>query len=209
MNIPVVYEDDWLLVVNKPSGLLVIPTPKRERRTLTGILNEEMAARQSQGRLYPCHRLDRETSGLIICAKGKSVQRELMRAFKAREVKKTYTAFVQGTLSRDQGRISYPIEGASSVTDYQVLERRKDFSIVKVWPLTGRTNQIRIHFKKIGHPIVGESKFAYRRDYRLKAKRTCLHAGMLEFAHPVTKKGVRIECELSGDLKDFLRNHPS
>jgi RluA family pseudouridine synthase len=208
MNIPVVYEDDWLLVVNKPSGLLVIPTPQKECRTLTSILNDE-AVRQNQMRLYPCHRLDRETSGLMIYAKGKSIQKKLMQEFKARNVKKTYIAFVQGVLSKNKGRIHYPIEGKSSVTDYLVMERKKDFSIVRVWPVTGRTNQIRLHFKKVGHPIVGESRFAYRRDYKLKAKRVCLHAESLEFIHPITKKSLRIDCGLASDLEDFLRKHPS
>ena len=84
MNIPIIYEDEWLLVADKPSGLLTVPTPKNEKRTLTSILN-----------LYPCHRLDRETSGLIIYAKDKSTQQKMMDEFRGRKVKKTYLAFVR------------------------------------------------------------------------------------------------------------------
>jgi RluA family pseudouridine synthase len=193
MNIPVVYEDDWLLVANKPSGLLVIPTPKKESRTLTSILG-----------LHPCHRLDRETSGLIIYAKGKSVRDKMMEAFKSRKVKKTYIAFVQGRLPVKGGRIEFPIEGKRALTCYQVIQQNRDFSVVKIEPLTGRTNQIRIHFKAIGHPLVGESRFAYRRDFHLKAKRVCLHAQELDFLHPVTGKPLHLHCGLSNDLKEFL-----
>jgi RluA family pseudouridine synthase len=208
MNIPVVYDDDWLLVVDKPSGLLVVPTPKNELRTLTSILNEDLKKKGKTHRLHPCHRLDRQTSGLIIYAKGKSIQKKMIDEFKSRMVKKTYIAFIQGLLSKNKGQIDTPIENLRSVTGYQVLQRRKDFTIIRAMPLTGRTNQIRIHFKNIGHPLVGETKFAFRKDYKLRAKRLCLHAESLEFIHPVTKKIVSIHSELAKDLKEFLKiNH--
>ena len=176
MNIPVVYEDNWLLVVDKPPGLLVIPTPKKEQRTLNSILNEDLKKRGLSYLAHPCHRLDRETSGLIVYAKGKSIQKKMMALFQQKKVKKTYIAFVQGNLKQNQGEISQPIEGASAITQYKVIEKRKDFSVVELNPLTGRTNQIRMHLKGVGHPIVGESKFAFRKDYALKAIRVCLHA---------------------------------
>jgi len=193
MNIPVIYEDDWLFVVDKPSGLLTIPTPKNEKRTLTSILG-----------LHPCHRLDRETSGLIIYAKGKGAQQKMMQEFYKKQVKKTYIAFVQGVLPHNQGQIENPIEGRSAITKYKTIQRRRDFTIAEVMPLTGRTNQIRIHFKQIGHPIVGETKYAFRRDFKLRAKRLCLHAKSLEFTHPVTGKYIRLTCDLPKDLKEFL-----
>lgn len=197
MNIPVVYEDDWLLVVDKPSGLLVIPTPKKERRTLTSILG-----------LHPCHRLDRETSGLIIYAKGKSIQQKMMDEFKQRNVKKTYIAFVQGAPSKNQGQINIAIEGRSALTKYKVIEKRKDFAIVEVNPVTGRTNQIRIHFKQIGNPILGETKYAFRRDFKIKAKRLCLHAKALEFIHPLSKQLISLNSRLPSDLEQFLNKNP-
>ncbi|MBI4972801.1 MAG: RluA family pseudouridine synthase [Candidatus Omnitrophica bacterium] len=193
MSIPVVYEDDWILVVDKPSGLLTIPTPKKEMRTLTSILG-----------LYPCHRLDRDTSGLIIYARTKSIQKKMMQAFKEKKVKKTYLAFVRGIPCRNQGQIHNPIEGNSALTKYRVLKKLRGFSVVEVIPLTGRTNQIRIHFKQIGHPILGEERFAFRRDFKIKAKRLCLHAAALEFPHPVTKKYLRLSVDLPRDLKEFL-----
>jgi 23S rRNA pseudouridine1911/1915/1917 synthase len=204
MNIPVVYEDEWLLVVNKPSGLLVIPPPGGNFRTLTGILNDDAKARGLAYRLHPCHRLDRETSGLIIYAKGKSTQKKVMDLFKERAVKKSYIAFVHGALPQAQGEIAHMIEGSPALTKYKVLQRKNDFTIVEVHPLTGRTNQIRIHFKSIGYPLVGETKFAFRRDFKLKAKRLCLHAQSLEFKHPVTGKPLLLKLPLAAELTEFL-----
>ena len=207
MNIPVVFEDDWLMVLDKPAGLLVIPTPKNEPRTLTSILNEDLKARNVSYRLHPCHRLDRETSGLIMYAKGKSIQKKMMDAFRQKKIKKTYIAFVQGALSQSEGIIREPIENREAVTHYRVLERKRDYSVVEVKPLTGRTNQIRIHFKHVSHPIVGETKFSFRRDFVLKARRLCLHAQALEFIHPVTGKSIEVMIELAEDLREFLKSH--
>jgi RluA family pseudouridine synthase len=208
MDIPVAYEDDWILVANKPAGLLTIPTPKNETRTLTNILNSQLQEKGVQYHLHPCHRLDRETSGLIIYAKGKSIQKKIMDIFKMRKVSKKYLAFVQGALEPAEGTIRIPIEGRSAVTEYQVSLRKKDFSVVKIFPLTGRKNQIRIHFKAIGHPLVGETRFAFRKDYALKAKRLCLHAESLAFKHPVSAKELKLFAPLAQDLEYFLKQHP-
>lgn len=205
--IPVVYEDDWLLVVDKPAGLLTIPTPRGETRTLTSIVNEEIKKKGLAYRLHPCHRLDRETSGLIIYAKGKSIQKKMMEMFRGKSIKKTYIALVRGKLEKPCAQIKNPIENMPAITQYKVLEERKGFSAVEVNPLTGRTNQIRIHFKQIGHPILGETRFAFRRDFSLKAKRLCLHARDLEFRHPVTAKDLKLHTDLPLYLKEFLRTN--
>lgn len=207
MNIPVVYDDQWLLVVDKPSGLLVIPTPKKETRTLTSILNDEIKNRGQTTLFHPCHRLDRETSGLIIYAKGKAIQKKMMEEFKHRRVKKKYIAFVKGHELRKEGRINSAIEGLEALTLYKVIAKRKDFAIVEVAPLTGRTNQIRIHFCRIGHPVLGETKYAFRRDFRVKAKRLFLHAQELCFRHPVSGAPLCLSAGLAQDMKGFLENH--
>jgi RluA family pseudouridine synthase len=207
VNIPIAYEDNWLLVLDKPSGLLTIPTPKKELRTLTSILNEDLKIKGLSYRLYPCHRLDRETSGLIVYAKGKSAQKKMMDAFRDKKIKKTYLAFIQGRLAQDRGEIRYPLEGKSAITRYKVVEKRNDFSIVAITPLTGRTNQIRLHFKQTGHPLVGETKYAFRRDFKLKARRLYLHAKKLEFVHPITKKVISLDASLPDDMEDFLNKH--
>lgn len=198
MNIPIIYEDEWIVVADKPSGLLTVPTPKNEKRTLTSILN-----------LFPCHRLDRETSGLIIYALTKSVQEKMADEFRLRKVRKTYIALTSGIPYKDQGEIKNKIEGLSALTRYKVIAKRRDFAIVEVNPLTGRTNQIRIHFKQIGHPVLGESKYAFRRDFKVKAKRLMLHAVRLEFTHPVTGKLMQLESDLPKDFNDFLSKFQS
>ena len=196
MNIPIIYEDKWLMVVDKPSGLLTVPTPKNEQRTLTSILN-----------LYPCHRLDRETSGLIIYAKDKIIQEKVMDEFRQRKVKKAYIAFVRGTPYKNEGEVKNKIEGLNAATRYKVIAKKEGFAIVEVNPLTGRTNQIRIHFKQIGHPVLGETKYAFRRDFTVKAKRLMLHASLLEFTHPVTGKPIQLKSDLPEDFKKFMKSH--
>jgi 23S rRNA pseudouridine1911/1915/1917 synthase len=204
VNIPIVYEDDWIMILNKPSGLLVIPTPHKENRTLSSILNDHAKEKNLSYRLHPCHRLDRETSGLIIYSKGKSAQEKIMDKFKNREISKKYIAFVQGRLNPKEGQIRLPVEYKSAVTGYKVLDERKKFSVVELSPLTGRKNQIRIHFQKIGHPLVGETRFAMRKLSAVKAKRACLHAKSLTFKHPFTGKQLFIECSLAPDMVDIL-----
>jgi 23S rRNA pseudouridine1911/1915/1917 synthase len=206
----IVYEDDAVMVVDKPSGMLVIPTPKGETNTLTSLLNRELDARGAGHNAYPCHRLDRETSGLIIYAKGKAAQKLVMDEFKKRTVKKLYIAFVQGHVKCDGGAITKPIFDRSkkrnepAMTKYRVLERKGSFSVLEAEPVTGRTNQIRIHLKGIGHPIVGESVYAFRKDYRLRFRRVALHAQRIEFTHPATKERVAFESPLPKDMRDFL-----
>lgn len=194
--IRVIYEDNYLLVVDKPSGLLTVPTPKKEKNTLTDIL-----------RFYPCHRLDRETSGLIIYAKNKKTQQLMMSMFFRREVKKEYIAFVSGQLGKKHGQIrsyisDHPAQAKKlAITDYKLLRQYKYFAQVLVSPKTGRTNQIRIQFKQIGHPLLGESRFAFRRDFKVKFKRVALHASALSFKHPLTNKEMNFISELPQDLK--------
>lgn len=202
----IIYEDEHLMVVDKPSGMLVIPTPKGETNTLTDLLNKELDERGIGANAYPCHRLDRETSGAIIYAKGKAAQQAIMEEFKSRAVKKTYIAFVQGQVKKSFDIIKEPIynknkhklEGA--VTRYKVTARHKGFTVLEVEPVTGRTNQIRVHFAAIGHPLVGESVFAFRRDFALRFKRVTLHASRIEFAHPVTGKRLVFESPVPEDM---------
>ncbi|MFH1578450.1 MAG: RluA family pseudouridine synthase [Candidatus Omnitrophota bacterium] len=203
MNIPVVYEDNWLLAVDKPSGLLTIPAPKKQTRTLLKILNDDLKNRGLVYRLHPCHRLDRNTSGIIILSKGKSIQKAMMQAFKERKINKTYFAFVNGKLLKGQGIIRNPVGGRPAVTRYQVIQRFPDFTAVRIQPLTGRKNQIRRHFKQIGYPIIGDDRFAFRRDFKIRAKRLCLHAQGLSFCHPVTGKTICLETELPEYFKQL------
>lgn len=198
------YEDEHLIIVDKPAGLLVIPTPKNETNTLTHLLNRQLDSRGIQVNAYPCHRLDRDTSGLIVYAKGKKMQKIMMDKFKERRVKKHYIAFVHGRLSKMAGTLDRPIEGKRALTKYVVLDERNNFSIVEVEPITGRTNQIRIHFRATGHPLLGERRYAFAKDYELKFRRTALHASSIEFTHPLTNKLLSFSSSLPQDMQRLL-----
>ena len=208
----IVYEDDQLMVVDKPSGMLVIPTPKKETNTLTDLLNNELDRRGIEVNVHPCHRLDRETSGLIIYAKGKAIQKRVMDEFRARLVKKTYIAFVNGIVKKSFDTITSSIYNRNksrpedAVTKYRVIERRADFTVVETEPITGRTNQIRIHLKSIGHPLVGETGYAFRKDFKLRFKRVALHAKRIEFIHPVSGKSLVFESPLPADMANFIKD---
>jgi len=212
IKIPVLYEDDNCLVFNKPSGLLVIPTDKNEEHTLVNLVNQQYG----KGQIYPAHRLDRDTTGVILFAKSKEIQEKLMQFFKEKQVNKTYIAYVHGRVAEPRGKIRIPIKdfnqrkfaphlpAQSALTHYEVEDYYKDLTVVKVMPITGRTNQIRIHFAKIGHPLVGEDKYAFRRDFALRFRRTALHARRLEWPKMDGKGTITVESPLAQDMVDFL-----
>lgn len=218
-GIAIVYQDDYLAVIDKPAGLLVVPTPKKETRTLTGIVNSCARTVFLCSRLYPVHRLDRETSGLIIYAKNRDIERRMAEQFRRRQITKKYIALVQGNPLRQVGTISSPIDDnpmrlrrfrrnpKSALTRYRALAQRKGYSIVEVIPVTGRTNQIRIHMQQIGHPLLGERKYAFGRDYPLKFKRVALHATFLKFRHPITGQEITLHSDLPADLESFIKEH--
>ena len=215
-TVQVLYEDEAQLVFYKPPGLLTIPTDKGHDQSLDQLVNEIYKV---QGGLHPAHRLDRDTSGVILFAKGKTNQQILMQSFKEKTVKKHYIAFVHGRVEQKEGTIRIPIKdffqrkfnrnmpAQSALTHYKVRDYYNDFTVVDVMPITGRTNQIRIHFQKIGHPLVGEDKYAFRKDFDLRFRRTALHAADLEWPHPVTKKIVHAHADLAVDMQDFLNKH--
>ncbi|MFA5795143.1 MAG: RluA family pseudouridine synthase [Candidatus Brocadiia bacterium] len=209
MNKPytMVFEDDQIMVVDKSAGLLVIPTPAGETHTLTDLLNRELTAKGQTSRAHPCHRLDRETSGLILYAKGKATQQSLMEQFHKHLVKKKYICFAQGYIKTGPNNwmtIDSPLEGKHALTRYRVTKLDlRGFSIVEVEPETGLTNQIRLHFKAIRHPLVGERRFSYAKDYALKFRRVALHATYLSFQHPVTKEQLEFTSPLPPDMAEF------
>ena len=217
IQVPVLYEDENCLVYNKPSGLLVIPTDKDEHHTLENIVNQQQG--RPQPHIYPAHRLDRDTSGVILFAKGKDCQQKLMQFFKDKQVHKTYIAFVHGHVVQPRGKIRIPIKdfyqrkfsrhlpAQSALTHYEVEDYHKDFTVVRVMPITGRTNQIRIHFAKIGHPLVGEDKYAFRRDFVLRFRRTALHALRLEWPQMTGAGMIKVEAPLAADMADFLEKY--
>ncbi|HNZ25773.1 MAG TPA: RluA family pseudouridine synthase [Spirochaetota bacterium] len=200
----VIYEDEYIIVINKPAGILTVPTDKDKKNDLTAKLNGELEARGEVYKAHPCHRLDRETSGAIIYAKGKRNQQIMMKLFHKNEIKKTYIALVSGVPNKKEGVINFKIGGKEALSGYTVIAEKKGYSIVEVELFTGRTNQIRIHFKMIGHPLLGETKYAFRKDFDIKFKRTALHSYSLEFAHPITGAQLNITAEVPNDIKKMF-----
>lgn len=218
-QVETLYNDGSFYVFNKPSGLVVIPAPG-ETKTLTDVVSAQHPAKENEGPLHPCHRLDRDTTGVILFARGKKNQQILMNEFHKRRITKRYLALVQGRLKKPVGSIKRAIKSFDrqrfnprakpkpSESDYRVLEQRNGYSLVEIFTETGRANQIRIHFSAIGHPLVGERKYAFAKDYRLRFRRTALHASMIIWRHPRTKKSIEIKTSMPQDMRDFLATYP-
>lgn len=193
--LPIVYSDESLLVLDKPSGLLAVPGRGPE---LQDCLSARVQAEYPTALVV--HRLDRDTSGLMLMALDPGVQRELSRQFEQREVAKSYIAVVWGSPPEDAGLIDLPMrkdfdrppchridleQGKSAQTRWRVVERRADCTRLEVEPLTGRSHQIRLHLATLGHPILGDNLYANDAARRL-APRLMLHAQSLMLRHPST-----------------------
>ena len=216
--VPVLYDYEGYYVFNKPPGLLVIPAPNEEK-TLSDIVNLQCPSKNNEGLLYPCHRLDRDTSGVILFARGKKNQKLLMDEFHQKIIKKSYLALVHGKLRERSGVIKRPVQSFDeqkftrfskakwAVTAYHVVEQRNGYSLTEISTETGRTNQIRIHFSQMNHPLLGERKYAFAKDFLLKFRRTALHASSITWHHPITKKIIETQALLPEDMRLFMDTH--
>jgi 23S rRNA pseudouridine1911/1915/1917 synthase len=219
----VVFEDDDVLVVDKPAGLVVHPSPGHWSGTLVNaLLARDTVYGGIAGVERPgiVHRLDRDTSGLLMVAKTDAAQASLMAQLKARRVKKTYLALVQGSVQAAIGRIEAPIgrdpknrmrmavvpDGRASVTGYRVRERFAGWTLLELDLVTGRTHQIRVHLAALGHPVAGDAVYGTGTARRGPdgLTRLFLHAWRLVFAAPATGELVRLEASLPPTLEDVL-----
>jgi 23S rRNA pseudouridine1911/1915/1917 synthase len=194
------HEDDSLLVIVKPAGLLTIATERERERTAYRLLWDYLAAKRE--RPFIVHRLDRETSGLLVFAKSPPVKRALQAQFEARSVERIYVALVQGCPPREEGtlesrlaedqalRVRPARSGRLAVTHYRVLERRRDRTLLELRLGTGRRRQIRVQLAETGCPIVGDVAHGGPRG---RGGRLCLHATRLGFVHPVSRERVAFE----------------
>ncbi len=219
----IIYEDEDLLVINKPAGMVVHPAPGRVHRTGT-LVNAILAHTPDLligGEQRPgiVHRLDKDTSGVILVAKNDKTLRALQAQFKSREVEKDYLALVEGELPFTRGRVEAPIgrdprhrqrmavvpegKGRPAVTEFTVRERFPGYTLIEVQPRTGRTHQIRVHLAYIGHPVVGDPTYGRRRK-RLHCPRQFLHAHRLRFRLPATGEWVEFTAPLPDDLEEVL-----
>jgi len=201
--------DDELLVVSKPPGLLSVATPGASGRTVVDVL-------QDQGiEALAVHRLDRDVSGAMLLARRETVRAALEQAFRERSVRKLYWALAQGRLARDEGAFAEAIldegsfarvsaRGKRSLTRWRVLTRHARSTEVEIDLVTGRYNQIRLHFAHHGHPLVGERKYARGKDDPLGARRVALHAWRIELAHPRDGSALSVEAPLPEDLRALV-----
>lgn len=204
MPLNVIYKDERLLVIDKPVGVLSVPGIGPEK---ADSIAKRAAAEFAGARIV--HRLDRDTSGVIVLAFDAEAHRELSRQFHDREVVKKYVAIVDGVVKDDAGRIDLPMrkdmdprhaprqvidhaEGRPAITDWWVTDRHADRTRLLLQPLTGRSHQLRLHLKMIGHPILGDDLYAPARVLAM-ADRLMLHAWTLELVHPTTAAAMKFE----------------
>ncbi len=217
---PVVYEDAALLVVDKPSGVAV----HGGSGVSFGVIESLRAARPQAKLLELVHRLDRDTSGLLMVAKKRSALTELHRMLREGEVEKVYTTVVKGSPAKESFEIREPLHkhvtasgerrvsvapgGMAAITKVSMKKRGAEFSVLEVRLLTGRTHQIRVHLAHSGHPVLGDDKYGdfelNRRLAKEGVKRLFLHAGRLAFDHPLTRERLRLQSPLPADMGKFI-----
>lgn len=220
----VLFENDDLAVIDKPAGMVVHPAYGHRSGTLVNAVLARwpsIAAWGEPERAGIVHRLDKETSGVIVVAKTPAALETLRAQFKERAVEKRYLALVEGTPDTPDGIIDAPIgrdphqrkrmavarDGREAVTEFHVIEQYDEFSLIEVFPKTGRTHQIRVHLAFIGHPVVGDTVYG-RRHQRIKMKRHFLHAAALSFPLPGSSEIVTVEAPLPVPLQDILNKLP-
>ena len=217
------FEDEWLLVIDKPSGLPVHPGAGEKQETVLDIFRfhypqiNEMADQERPGIV---HRLDKDTSGVLILAKSEEALERMQELFQEREMQKTYLALVKGRLRFLNGTIDLPLgrslkhrarfevvgedreDRREAVTDFSVIRAFEKFSYVRLMPHTGRTHQLRVHLAHFGNPVLGDILYGNRKQ--LDLPRLGLHAYQIEFIHPFTGNGVRVTSPLPADLRRYM-----
>ncbi len=217
----ILFEDEYILVIEKPSGLVVHPGAGTSTQTLVNALLYHCPSLRGVGeknRPGIVHRLDKETSGVLVVAKTQMAYEELQRQFKAREVEKLYLGLVWGKMSEKTGRFTWAIgrhekhrqrisiktkKPKTAETHFIVRQEWDEFSLLEIRPLTGRTHQIRVHFAASGHPIVGDTRYG-RKKTKLQMSRMFLHALQLAFVHPGSKKRVEFNSPLPQELNECI-----
>lgn len=219
MNLDIYYEDEDVLVVNKPKGMVVHPAPGHTTGTLVnGLMAHCKDLSGINGVMRPgiVHRIDKDTSGLLMVAKNDLAHEGLVQQLVDKTVTRKYSAIVHGVISHNHGTIDAPIgrdkkdrqsmtvvsDGKNAVTHFEVVETFKDFTFVECQLETGRTHQIRVHMKYIGHPLAGDPKYGPKKTLELGGQ--ALHAGVLGFIHPRSKEYIEFTAPLPQYFTDLL-----
>ena len=199
-ELKILYEDPDLIVINKPAGLLSIASDREKERTAYHFATNYVRRSQPTNRIFIVHRLDRDTSGVLMFAKNQTMKQALQDQWDSLVSRRGYVAIVEGKLSKKSGRVqswlketktmlmyssNKPGDGLKAITNYEVIKENKDVSLVKIHLETGRKNQIRVHMKDLGHPVVGDKKYGAKTN---PLKRLGLHAYKLELTHPFSNQ---------------------
>ncbi len=205
LNVDIVHEDQDIIVINKPAGLLTIATDKEKRRTAYSMLSSYIKAENPENRIFIIHRIDRETSGLLIFARSEKVKQQIQKTWNSTISRRTYIAVVEGVVNPPVGTITSwlreskayivyssqrPEQGKRAVTNYRKIKGNNTLSLLQISLETGRKHQIRVHMQDINHPVVGDKKYGATLN---PLRRMGLHAQILEFSHPATGKQYRFD----------------
>lgn len=213
-NLDIIYEDDYLIAINKPYGLLSISNDKEKELTAYRMVSDYVK-RNDHKYIFVLHRLDQDTSGILLFAKDESIRDKMQTNWNTIVKTRGYIAVVDGKLTDSKTIKSYLLEnkqqfvyssknneGKLAITHYQSLKTNKAYSLLQVYIDTGRRNQIRVHLSELGYPIVGDKKYKCKTN---PLKRLCLHANTLEFIHPITKKLVHLETDIPKEFKSLTK----
>ncbi len=220
INLSIIYEDEGLLVINKDKGMVVHPAPGNYDGTLVNALLYHCDSLSSiNGVIRPgiVHRIDKDTTGLLLVAKNDMVHKNLSEQLKDHSITRVYYALVEGIIKEKSGTVDAPIgrdpsnrlkmavveNGKNAITHFEVLRSFKDTTLVKCKLETGRTHQIRVHMSYIGHPIVGDSSYGFKKK-RHSFSRQALHAKKISFYHPVEKRTMTFTCPMPEDMKKLI-----
>jgi len=206
LGLKILFEDEYLVVIEKPAGMLSIATDKEKELTAYNILSEHIKKANPKNRIFVVHRLDKETSGVMMFAKSEEIKETLQNAWKEVVLERSYTVVVEGQVAKAQGTINSWLtenkalrmvssntptnDSKKAITHYKVLEKNKSFSLLEVKLETGRKNQIRIHMQDLGHSVIGDIKYGGTKS---SINRLGLHAHILAFKHPITNENMRFE----------------
>ena len=215
ISLDIIHEDDAMLILNKPAGIPVHPSLHYYDSSLSNGVKNYFNKIGLKKKIRPVNRLDKNTSGLVVFAKNEFVQEELIRQMKSRQFKKEYIAILDGILDKKSGTIDAPISrkdnsiierivsstGDTAITHYSVIKEFKNISLVSFILETGRTHQIRVHSKYIGHPIIGDTLYGHESDF---INRQALHAYKIEFISPLTNKLVSYTAPIPADIQAVI-----
>ena len=214
----ILFEDAHIVVVNKPSGLLTIATEKEKERTLYHMVREYLVGKDKRARIFIVHRLDKDTSGIVIFAKNEKIKNKLQENWNEYVILREYVAVVHGKLKDKRGRIVQNLketktnlvyvtkkdDGKEAITNYNVIKENENYSMISINIETGRKNQIRVAFQSVNNPIVGDKKYGLKND---KEDRLYLHANRLKIYYPEIKKEILFATETPGEFKKIMKNN--